>query len=151
MVAFTELISYENDVFRAFVFWSTVLIVKTMFMSPLTGLQRFKNKSFANPEDSAMYKTKPKFDDPNVERVRRAHRNDLENIFPFVLIAFFYVLTNPQAWLAINLFRVAAIARIVHTVVYAVVVVPQPARALAFFVCLAVTLYMAFQTIVFFL
>ncbi|XP_055683902.1 microsomal glutathione S-transferase 1-like [Lutzomyia longipalpis] len=151
MVDFSDIISNENVVFRAYVFWSTVLIVKTLAMSFLTGRQRFKNKVFANPEDAAGKKLKVKFDDPDVERVRRAHRNDLENIFPFVLVAFFYVLTNPEPALAINLFRAAGIARIVHTLVYAVWVVPQPARGIAWVVCLGSTLYMAFKSIVFFI
>lgn len=77
--------------------------------------------------------------------VFRAHRNDLENILPFFIIGLLYVLTNPSAFVAINLFRAVAISRIVHTIVYAVVVVPQPARALSFFVALAATTFMAIE------
>uniref|UniRef100_A0A1L8E4A3 Microsomal glutathione S-transferase 1 n=2 Tax=Nyssomyia neivai TaxID=330878 RepID=A0A1L8E4A3_9DIPT len=150
MANFFDLISNDNEVFRSYVFWSTVLVVKTLSMAYLTGRIRMKKKVSANEEDAKKFNAKIKFDDPDVERVRRAHRNDLENIFPFILVAFFYVLTNPDVWLATNLFRAAAIARIVHTFVYAVYVVPQPARGLAFFVCLGCTLYMAFKTLVFF-
>lgn len=105
-------------------------------------------QTFANPEDLMSPKLKVKFDDPNVERVRRAHRNDLENIVPFFVIGLLYTLTNPSAFLAINLFRAVGIARIAHTLVYAVVVVPQPARALAFFVALLATVYMALQVVI---
>ncbi|TMW39423.1 hypothetical protein DOY81_015497 [Sarcophaga bullata] len=94
-------------------------------------------------------KDKVKFDDPDVERVRRAHRNDLENIVPFFVIGFFFTLTNPPAFLAINIFRAVAIARIIHTVVYAVYVVPQPARALSFFVALAACFYMTVHVILY--
>lgn len=93
---------------------------------------------------------KVKFDDPDVERVRRAHRNDLENIIPFALLGLLYVLTNPSAFLAINLIRAGAIARIVHTLVYAVVVIPQPARALAFFVTYGIAIYMGIQSFFYF-
>uniref|UniRef100_A0A1L8E4B1 Microsomal glutathione S-transferase 1 n=1 Tax=Nyssomyia neivai TaxID=330878 RepID=A0A1L8E4B1_9DIPT len=151
MVNFSDLISNDNDVFRSFAFWSTVLLVKVLAMAPLTARQRFRKMVFANEEDAKGLKGKVKLDDPNVERVRRAHLNDLENVFPFILVAFLYVLTNPDAWLATNLFRIAVIARIVHTIVYAVVVVPQPARGLSWFVCYGATLFMAFRTIVFFL
>lgn len=92
-------------------------------------------------------KLKVKFDDPNVERVRRAHRNDMENIVPFLVIGLLYTLTNPSAFWAINFFRAVGIARIAHTLVYAVVVVPQPARALAFFVAHLTTAYMALQVV----
>ncbi|XP_023302253.1 microsomal glutathione S-transferase 1-like isoform X2 [Lucilia cuprina] len=144
-----ELLSFDNVVFKAYVFWSAVLVIKMLLMGPLTGIQRFKTKTFANPEDLLSKKDKVKFDDPNVERVRRAHRNDMENILPFFAIGFLYVLTNPASFLAVNLFRAVALARIAHTLVYAVVVVPQPARAISFFVALAATAYMAVRVLIF--
>lgn len=77
----------------------------------------------------------------------RAHRNDLENIIPFFVITFFYIGLNPSAYIAINLIRTFAISRIVHTFVYAVVVIPQPARALSWFVSYLITGYMAVQVL----
>lgn len=142
-----ELLSLNNPVFKSYTFWTGVLVVKMLLMAMLTAIQRVKTKTFANPEDLMSPKLKVKFDDPNVERVRRAHRNDLENILPFFIIGLLYTLTNPSAFLAINLFRAVGIARVVHTLVYAVVVVPQPARALSFFVALIATAYMALQVI----
>uniref|UniRef100_A0A182R094 Microsomal glutathione S-transferase 1 n=1 Tax=Anopheles farauti TaxID=69004 RepID=A0A182R094_9DIPT len=141
------------DAYSAYVFWSAVLVAKILLMAPLTAIQRFKNKAFANPEDASIIskKLKPKLDDIDVERVRRAHLNDLENIFPFFVIGFLYLLTNPAPFLAINLFRAVAVSRILHTLVYAVVVVPQPARFLAFMGAMVPTAYMALQTILYFL
>jgi glutathione S-transferase len=75
----------------------------------------------------------------------------LENIIPFIFVAFFYTLTDPTECLAVNLFRIFTVARILHTFVYTVVVMPQPSRALAFFVGMGVTLYMALQVILYFL
>jgi glutathione S-transferase len=75
----------------------------------------------------------------------------LENIIPFFFVAFFYTLTDPTEFLAVNLFRIFTVARILHTFVYTVVVMPQPSRALAFFVGMGVTLYMAVQVILHFL
>ncbi|XP_064536828.1 microsomal glutathione S-transferase 1 isoform X2 [Drosophila montana] len=142
-----ELLTLTNPVFKSYTFWTGVLVIKMLAMALLTAIQRFKTKTFANQEDLMSPKLKVKFDDPNVERVRRAHRNDLENILPFFIIGLLYTLTNPNAFLAINLFRAVGISRIAHTLVYAVVVVPQPARALAFFVALVATAYMALQVI----
>ena len=34
----------NEDVYRAYVFWSTVLVVKMLLMSILTGMQRFRKK-----------------------------------------------------------------------------------------------------------
>ncbi|XP_037938213.1 microsomal glutathione S-transferase 1-like [Teleopsis dalmanni] len=142
-----ELLTLDNVVFKEYLFWSAVLILKMLIMSPMTGFHRFRTQTFANPEDLLSKKLKVKFDDPHVERVRRAHRNDLENILPFFAIGFFYVLINPSVFLACNLFRLFAIARIVHTFVYAVVVIPQPARFLAFGAGLLPSLYMGLQVL----
>lgn len=92
----------------------------------------------------------PKFNDEDVERVRRAHRNDLENCLPFMAIAFLYTFTNPDAFIAINLIRAAVLARIGHTLFYAIMPM-QPWRAISYFVCLGVTAFMAIKTALFFL
>lgn len=75
-----------------------------------------------------------------------AHRNDLENILPGFLIGFIYVMSNPAAGLATTLFKVAAIARFIHTFVYAIKPMPQPSRALSFFVYYAIVVYMGVST-----
>lgn len=93
---------------------------------------------------------KVRLNDPQVERVRRGHLNDLENVIPFLITGLLYVLTNPAAGLATLLFRIAAISRIAHTIVYAVVVVPQPARAVAFFVQYLINGYMAYHAMMYF-
>ncbi|KAG5682643.1 hypothetical protein PVAND_011982 [Polypedilum vanderplanki] len=145
-----DAISLENEVFRAYAFWTAITVLKMLIMSPLTGRLRFKNKTFANAEDVKFTspKGKAKFDDEEVERVRRAHRNDLENCIPFMIIGLFYVLTNPVASIAINIFRAGAISRILHTISYLNSL--QPWRALSFFVCLGCTIYMSIQVAMFF-
>ncbi|XP_032594849.1 microsomal glutathione S-transferase 1 isoform X2 [Drosophila grimshawi] len=138
-----DLLTLENPVFCCYLFWATVLVVKMLLMSLLTALQRFRYKVFPNEEDLFFKNIEVQFDDPRVERVRRAHRNDMENILPYFIMALIYVCTNPNPMIACNLFRLAAIARIVHTLVYAVVAVPQPSRILAFATMLIITFYMA--------
>lgn len=103
---------------------------------------------FSSPEDTKFLKnSKVKYDDVDVERVRRAHLNDIENIPLFFVSAWLYLLTNPPVMLAVNLFRVYTLARIVHTVVYAVFVVPQPARAIAWGIGYAITAFMLLNTV----
>lgn len=105
-----------------------------------------------------------------MERVRRAHLNDLENIPMFLLAGFFYVLTEPNVDLALWLFRIAVLARIGHTIVnilnilkhtnchaysstinlqvYAIYPVRQPARGICFMICVFITLFMIIANIV---
>jgi len=111
--------------------------------------------------------------DPDVERVRRyqriyqskssvkfnlkvwliqfrAHLNDLENVVPYLILALLYTLTNPSAATAGLLFKVYALARIGHTIVYAVFPIPQPARALSWGVAYLIQLYMAFKVVAYY-
>ncbi|XP_057662318.1 microsomal glutathione S-transferase 1-like [Diorhabda carinulata] len=145
-----SLISLENDVLRSYLFYSTILILKMMFMSFFTGSKRFKHKAFANPEDAQKLKLKPKTDE-NVERVRRAHLNDIENIPLFFVAAVIYILTNPTPSIAKMLFLVYTVARIAHTFVYAVVPIPQPARGISWFIGTAITGYMTITSLLHFM
>lgn len=81
--------------------------------------------------------------------IHRAHLNDLENILPYLFVGLFYVLTGPSAATATFLFKVAAFARIAHTIVYAVIVIPQPARVIAWLIHYLITLYMAFSVLLY--
>lgn len=76
--------------------------------------------------------------------------NDLENVLPFLIVGFMFALTNPDVVLATWLFRIAAISRLVHTFVYALIVIPQPARGLAFWGTLSVTIFMSIMVVVHF-
>ncbi len=61
----------------------------------------------------------------------------------FILCAFVYILTKPDQTLALNLFRVFTFFRILHTLVYAVVIIPQPARAISWGIPYAIAIFMA--------
>ena len=61
----------------------------------------------------------------NSNFVFSAHLNDLENILPFLVLGLLYVGTGPSFSWARILFRVFTAGRFVHTLVYAVYVVPQ--------------------------
>ncbi|EDS27303.1 microsomal glutathione S-transferase 1 [Culex quinquefasciatus] len=143
--------SIDSTVFRSYCFWCAVLVIKMLVMSVLTGMKRHAKKAFANPEDAKTSKGKVVTNDPDVERVRRAHLNDLENIPLFFAIGFLYILTGPSVSLAVNLFRLIGISRIVHTLVYAVVVIPQPARGLAWMGAYLPTWYMAVKVLLAFI
>ncbi|XP_055136497.1 microsomal glutathione S-transferase 1 isoform X7 [Symphalangus syndactylus] len=104
---------------------------------------------FANPEDCVTFgkgENAKKYlrTDDRVERVRRAHLNDLENIVPFLGIGLLYSLSGPDPSAAILHFRLFVGARIYHTIAY-LTPLPQPNRALGFFVGYGVTLSMAYR------
>ncbi len=82
----------------------------------------------------------------DVERVRRAHLNDMECIYVFLANAAFFLTTKPDAWLAVTLFRVFVGTRYLHTFFY-LNQVRQPTRGLSFMVGHAVQFYMVFCTL----
>ncbi|KAF5908359.1 microsomal glutathione S-transferase 1 [Clarias magur] len=141
----------DSEVFLAFSTYATIVILKMMFMSPLTAYFRITRKAFANIEDTQMGKTpdeKKKMLRVNedVERVRRCHQNDIENVIPFVLVGFLYTLTGPELSTALLLFRLFVGSRFVHSFVY-VMAWPQPSRGLSFFVGLCATVCMAYHVL----
>ncbi|CAH1406736.1 unnamed protein product [Nezara viridula] len=143
-----ELLSFSNPVFRSYLVCNSVLVLKVMGMAPLIARHRFAKKIFISPEDTKMVQgAKVVESDPDIERCRRAHLNDIENIPLFFTAALGYLLTNPEPTLAINLMRLYTAARIAHTFVYAVVVVPQPSRVIAFGIGFGITGFMAVSTI----
>ncbi|CAI5786408.1 Glutathione transferase [Podarcis lilfordi] len=139
----------DMDVLRAYTFYAVIIIIKMMLLSPLTGYLRVKKQAFANPEDAAALGKgeagkKTLRTDPDVERVRRLHLNDLENIIPYLFIAFFYSFTGVSETTALIHYRLFTAARLFHTIAY-LVPLPQPCRGLSFGVGSFVTFSMIFQ------
>lgn len=142
-------LSLENPVFSMFAFYAAILVLKCLMMSLLTGRHRIGKKVFANEEDCAMTPKKdlkPNFGDADVERVRRAHLNDLENIVPFLILGFLYVFTNPDPFHAALHFRIFTAARILHTITY-LNAIPQPSRGLCFFVGMIINVALAVRIV----
>lgn len=117
--------SLQNPVFATYVVAACLMILKAVAMSWLTVVRMMgANAGFRNPED--MKKT-PLNPNPNanqtapnesVERIRRIHLNDLENI-PFFLVAgLLYVTTQPDLVLAQWLFYGYVASRALHFQAY---------------------------------
>ncbi|XP_071390898.1 microsomal glutathione S-transferase 1-like [Centroberyx affinis] len=148
MAALTHMI--DSEVFLAFSTYATIVILKMMLMAPMTSYFRLTRKVFANLEDTKLISStedkKMIRVDPDVERVRRCHQNDLENIIPFVVIGLLYALTGPDLSTALLHFRVFAGSRICHTIAY-VTPLPQPSRGLSWMVGMGITFSMAYRVI----
>ncbi|XP_036374170.1 microsomal glutathione S-transferase 1-like [Megalops cyprinoides] len=141
----------DSEVFLAFSTYATIVILKMMLMSFMTSYFRLTRKVFANLEDTALVrgeedKKKLVRVDADVERVRRCHQNDLENVVPFVLIGLLYALTGPDLYTALLHFRVFVGSRFFHSVAY-LTPLPQPCRALAFLVGMGSNLSMAYRVL----
>lgn len=115
----------QNPLFATYAIAATIMILKAASMSWLTVGRMLKaNGGFRNPEDIKQtpfnMNPSPSQLDKNeaVDRVRRIHLNDLENIPFFLAAGFFYVLTNPSLLVARILFFGYVITRLMHFVAY---------------------------------
>ncbi|KZC04398.1 Microsomal glutathione S-transferase 1 [Dufourea novaeangliae] len=139
--------SIDPDLFKIYGFWGSVLALKLVGMIPLIARYRFSKKIFVNPDDCDWIKGgKVLYNDPDIERVRRSHLNDLENIPIWYIVTLLWLTTEPSVWLASTLMKTFVLARIAHTLFYAVVL-KQPHRLVSFFVGLFITIYQAISTL----
>jgi len=118
-------LNLQNPLFATYVIAATIMILKVASMSWLTVVRMMQVKGgFRSPEDLKKTPLNPEPDPkqlgPNdpVDRIRRIHLNDLENI-PFFLVAgFLYVLTDPSLVLAQVLLYGYVVTRLLHFVAY---------------------------------
>ena len=120
-----QTLTLANPVFQAYAVAATLMILKAVGMSWLTVHRMVKvNGGFRSPEDARKTalnsNPSPGQVGPNeeVDRIRRIHLNDLENIPFFLGAGFLYVLTDPSLWLARALFGAYVVTRLLHFAAY---------------------------------
>ena len=131
--------------FRIYVVACIVLCLQLLALGGWTGAVRLSRKKYVSPEDAKAFKgSAVDAEDPEVQRVKRAHLNALENAVPFIVVGAFYIPSaNKQGALAYCVTFVAA--RLLHSVFY--LWGKQPWRTLMFIVGTACTVGMAVQVL----
>jgi len=110
---------------------SVLLVFKMMLVGTWTSVIRLRRNVYATEEDYALRGLPAAAGrDADVERTRRAHRNDLENVLPFLAVAPFYAMTGPSLGAARVFFWGFFVARALHSVFY--IRGRQPHRTIAF-------------------
>ncbi len=126
----------DSPAMRWFALTYLLLVLKMMAVGWVTSFYRLRYRVYATPEDYALQgisaSVEPGEGKEPIERARRAHQNDLENILPFFAVGFFYALSGPSPGLAKTLFVTFLLARVLHTSFYLAAL--QPWRSLAFMV-----------------
>ncbi len=120
----------QNPTGHLYALCAAILVLKMAFTGSATGIVRIRRGAYITPEDYAFTGKTPGPPDETVERWRRAHQNDLENILPFLIIGFLYVLSGPSYGLAAFLFIIFTAARLLHTASY--IAQLQPWRTISF-------------------
>ena len=118
-------LTLQNPLFATYVIAATLMILKAVSMSWLTVVRMLQeNGGFRSPEDLRKTPLNPAPDarqlerNERVERVRRIHQNDLENL-PFFLVAgLLYVLTGPSLLMAELLLYGYVVSTLLHFAAY---------------------------------
>lgn len=121
----TEL-TMENPVFISYMIAAAIMILKIMGQGWMTVYRMLKSDSgLASPEDLqvGLINKNPRPDqlevNDYVDRSRRMHRNDLENIPAFLVCGLLFVMTDPSYLFANIMLAGFVIARLAHALAYA--------------------------------
>lgn len=114
-----------NPVFVTYVIAASLMVLKIMLQGWITVVRMLSNGAgFVSPEDAKAGLANPKprvgqLDaNDDVERSRRIHRNDLENIPAFLAVGVLFVAIGPPLVAAQWLMYGFVAARLMHTVAY---------------------------------
>ena len=118
-------LSLTNPVFVTYAVAGAIMVLKVMLQGWITVVRMMANSGgFVNPEDANTGPANPKpragqLDlNDDVDRSRRIHRNDLENIPAFLAIGLLFVLMEPPLAAAQWLMFGFVVARLAHTIAY---------------------------------
>ena len=123
----------QHPAFATFALCAALLVFKMMLVGHVSGLWRIRKRAYLNPEDARAFSEMDEVqqaEDPDIARVLRAHRNDLESTLPFLAIGLVYLATNPSAGLAKGLIIAFTVFRTIFSVFYLGAI--QPWRSLSF-------------------
>lgn len=120
-----EKLNLQNPVFATYAIAASIMILKAVAMSWLTVVRMMQEKGgFRSPEDLRQTPLNPAPDpkqlqlNERVERIRRIHLNDLENL-PFFLVAgLLFVMTSPSLLLTRWLMYGYVVSRLLHFAAY---------------------------------
>ena len=147
--------TFDNPVFVTYVIAATLMIIKLMGQGWITVYRMMKvGGGFLNPEDAgkgwANPEPRPGQLDPDdyVERSRRMHRNETENVPVFLVAGLLFAWTQPALWVAQVLLYGYVVTRLGHFWAY-VTAKPHEVRATFFSIGSLIVIGMAVYTLVY--
>jgi microsomal prostaglandin-E synthase 1 len=141
----TPLIS--QPVFVLYAECCATLIVTMYALAFLTAKKRAERKAVVNFEDVRVNggAAVVEVEHPDVQRIKRAHLNAIENAVPFFVIGFIYTQTSPSLTAARVLFLSFVGIRVLHAMFY--LTAKQPFRTASFALGALINLAMVVQVL----
>jgi glutathione S-transferase len=146
--------TFENPVFATYAIAASIMILKIMGQGWMTVYRMLKSDSgLVNPEDIQIgpINKNPRQEqleiNDYVDRSRRMHRNDLENIPAFLAVGILFVAVDPTLFLTQVLMYGFVLARLFHAVAYATKQIHE-VRATFYTVGSLIVVYMALHVLI---
>ena len=138
---------FSQTPFQLYALCSGIIVLSLYALGFWTAKLRFERQSVINHEDTKVNPGSHPVDveHPDVQRVKRAHTNAIENAVPFFLIGFLYTQTDPGLTMTRILFFTFLGFRILHALFY--LNAKQPFRTLSFTVGAIVNIIMVVQVL----
>jgi glutathione S-transferase len=140
------MIDLQSSAFGPYALGSAILVLQLLALALYTGTVRVLRKKWVNPEDAKVNKGEHVDQDhEDVQRVRRAHYNLLENAVPFFVIGALYAATGAPHKGAVIYTATFVGVRLLHTVFYLLGI--QPFRTIMFAIGVLACVGMAVQVL----
>jgi glutathione S-transferase len=117
--------SLEDPLFRVYAIAASIMVIKMALQAWITVFRMMRVKGgFRSPEDAkrSPFNANPIGDQlaPNeyVERSRRIHLNDCENVPLFLAVGLLFVIAGPPLWVAEVVLYGYVITRVLHFLAY---------------------------------
>jgi glutathione S-transferase len=122
---------------RTFAITSTILALHLIVLALYTGSIRIRRQVYPKPGAT---------EEQDIERVKRAHMNAIENLVPFAIVGGLYVTAaHPSATAAAIYLWTFTAARLLHSAVY--LAQKQPHRTILFTIGVLCTFGMGFHVL----
>ncbi len=139
--------NFHEPVFGLYAACSSILIVTLYALGFWTARIRNARRAVVNAEDVKVNSgaVVVEVEHPDVQRIKRAHLNALENAVPFFVIGFLYTQTAPGLTFARALFLSFVAIRTLHALFY--LNAKQPFRTASFAIGAVINLVMVAQVL----
>ena len=136
---------FSQPVFALYAMVSCALVVSLYGLGFKTAFVRNARRAIVNHEDVKVNfgASLVEVEHPDVQRIKRAHQNALENAVPFFAIGFLYTQTFPSRTVATAFFLIFFAVRMLHAGFY--LTARQPFRTISFAVGALINLAMVVQ------
>ncbi|XP_047370825.1 uncharacterized protein LOC124957695 isoform X1 [Vespa velutina] len=145
----------EQKLWTIYAWWASVLILKMMSLTWITGRVRVAKQVIHSEEDRIWMKGNQVIMCPNggghpaVDRIRSAHYNDLAIVLPYLLIVPIWLNTSPCFFSARTIMLIFAISNILSTLMHLEIIeAPNLYHIVCRICCTAILMYICLSCMV---